>query len=174
MAVTFPQTPCAPQSPHAGRFHKHAASACHLDRARRSMRRGPQQPGFGLLGWSTEGEWRDPEDASSAMPIRGVLPKPRVRRQNLAENCGREIVVSGRALPSQHAKAVLGAPGWVELPESAWSRKHPRDRSTRPLSLRSIVLAQDGRLRRRGRIRGHREQGSVSCSTKREKISFLP
>jgi hypothetical protein len=80
----------------------------------------------------------------SAMPIRGVLPKLRVRWRDLAENCGRENGVSGRVLPPQHAKAAgAGGPGWVELPESAWSRKHPRDLSTRPLSLRSIVLAQD-------------------------------
>src|SRR5258708_10132855 len=41
-------------------------STCHLDQARRSQQ-----------SWRTEGAWRDPEGASSAMPTRGVLPKLR-------------------------------------------------------------------------------------------------
>lgn len=40
------------------------ARRCHLDRARRSE--------------ATEDEWRDPEDASPAMPIRGVLSRRRM------------------------------------------------------------------------------------------------
>src|SRR5215831_8373808 len=40
------------------------AQTCHLDRVRRSA--------------TPEEEWRDPEDASSAMPRRGVLPRLRV------------------------------------------------------------------------------------------------
>jgi hypothetical protein len=59
---------------------------------------------------ATECEWRDPEDASFPMPIRGVLAKPPCA---MAGPCGELRTgngVSGRVLPPQHAKAVLGAP----------------------------------------------------------------
>jgi len=40
---------------------------------------GPRRARFsrgGVGEWETEEEWRDPGNASSAMPIRGVLRKP--------------------------------------------------------------------------------------------------
>jgi len=51
-------------------------ASCHLDRERRSV--------------ATEGEWRDPEAASSAMSIRGVPPmlsiEVRVTRLEIIKN----------------------------------------------------------------------------------------
>jgi hypothetical protein len=50
---------------------------------------------------ATEGEWRDPETLSYAIPLRGVLPrleKLNPRWQDLAKNWEREMRCPGQSL----------------------------------------------------------------------------
>src|ERR1700674_2479725 len=132
----------------------HAVYICHLEQARTSE--------------ASESASKDPEDVSPAMPIRGVLPDrlcysfPRSRRIPLQVdpsvlqfwqlpdfgNSGNlPRIPAGRTWPKTGAaKCGFRDSPSVELPESAWWCAHPRDLSTRPQSLRSLVLAQDDTL----------------------------
>src|SRR5215472_6759661 len=105
---------------------------CHLDRLR----------------WSeaTEREWRDPENASSATLIRGVLPKSRVvccatppRPKPNTRAGATDFTIASTTFRVGVRKRAPGDSFRVELPESA-RRAHPLDLSTPPQSLRSFVV----------------------------------
>ena len=111
---------------------------CHLDRLRGSE--------------ATERERRDPETASSTILIRGVLPKQRVvccahpPRLNQTRVCCRAGVHSKLRvyiLWPESGNALPGIVIRVECPESATRRRHSRDLSTPPQSLRFFVVGRD-------------------------------
>src|SRR5262249_4691662 len=86
----------------------------------------------------TESEWRDPENASSATLIRGVLPKLRVAW------CGYQTTPKTKLAPAAFATSfgstfsgrsrerAFGDSYSEELPESAMRRAHPPDLSAPP------------------------------------------
>src|SRR5258708_4959281 len=135
----------------------HAVYGCHLEQPRGSE--------------ASEGQSKHPEDVGSAMPIRGVLPGTVVLP---FPACATDSITSSTAIFSTlqfwqlpdfgnsgnlsrtPAGRIWPTTGTVKcgfrdnpsrkLPESAWWCKHPRDLSTRPRSLRSLVFAQDDSL----------------------------
>jgi hypothetical protein len=64
-------------------------------------------------------EWRDPENASSAMPIQGVLP-----------GCACFLASGSAGAEAIEDENNVWDRAWGELPELAWRRKHSRDLST--------------------------------------------
>jgi len=93
---------------------------------------------------ATEGASKDLGNVSFSMPLRGVLTKMPVPAFRCATDPNykfRTLVPSGEL----QTRDEFDRSPWVELPESASWRRHLRDLSTRPKSLRSCDLAQDDR-----------------------------